>query len=72
MAKACEIALTRSVSANQFAHPIRIETARCLLETARLTMEEIARRMGDAEPSAFRRPVRRDTMQAPGHFRPAT
>ena len=65
------IAGTCGVSPIQFVQRIRIETARYLLETTRLSVEEIARRVGYAEPSTLRRLIRRDTKHSPGHFRPA-
>lgn len=60
------------ISPIQFVQRIRIETARHLLETTRLSVEEIARKVGYAEPSTLRRLIRRDTKHPPGHFRPAT
>ncbi|SDR57028.1 Transcriptional regulator GlxA family, contains an amidase domain and an AraC-type DNA-binding HTH domain [Rhizobiales bacterium GAS113] len=65
------IAATCGVSPIQFVQRIRIETARHLLETTRLSVEEIARQVGYAEPSTLRRLIRRDTKHSPGHFRPA-
>lgn len=65
------IAVTCGVSPIQFVQRIRIETARYLLETTRLSVEEIARQVGYAEPSTLRRLIRRDTKHSPGHFRPA-
>jgi transcriptional regulator GlxA family with amidase domain len=64
------IAATCGVSPIQFVQRIRIETARYLLETTRLSVEEIARQVGYAEPSTLRRLMRRETRHAPGHFRP--
>ncbi|WP_266160224.1 GlxA family transcriptional regulator [Dyella silvatica] len=58
------------VSPIQFVQRIRLETARYLLETTRLPVEEIARQVGYAEPSTLRRLIRRDTKHPPGHFRP--
>jgi transcriptional regulator GlxA family with amidase domain len=55
----------------QFVQRIRVETARYLLETTRLSVDEIARKVGYAEPSTLRRLIRRDTRHSPGHFRPA-
>jgi transcriptional regulator GlxA family with amidase domain len=55
----------------QFVQRIRVETARYLLETTRLSVDEIARKIGYAEPSTLRRLIRRDTRHSPGHFRPA-
>jgi len=65
------IAATCGVAPIQFVQRIRLETARTLLETTRLSVEEIARRVGYAEPSTLRRLIRRDTKHSPGHFRPA-
>lgn len=65
------IAATCGVSPIQFVQRIRIETARYLLETTRLSVEEIARQVGYAESSTLRRLIRRDTKHSPGHFRPA-
>jgi transcriptional regulator GlxA family with amidase domain len=62
-------AATCGVSPIQFVQRIRIETARYLLETTRLSVEEIARQVGYAEPSTLRRLIRRDTKHSPGHFR---
>jgi transcriptional regulator GlxA family with amidase domain len=62
-------AATCNVSPIQFVQRIRVETARYLLETTRLSVEEIARRVGYAEPSTLRRLIRRDTKHPPGHFR---
>lgn len=65
------IAATCGVTPIQFVQRIRLETARTLLETTRLSVDEIARKVGYAEPSTLRRLIRRDTKHAPGHFRPA-
>jgi transcriptional regulator GlxA family with amidase domain len=65
-------AATCGVSPIQFVQRIRIETARYLLETTRLSVEDIARQVGYAEPSTLRRLIRRHTKHPPGHFRPAT
>ncbi|MGV8995816.1 MAG: GlxA family transcriptional regulator [Parvibaculaceae bacterium] len=65
------IAVTCGVSPIQFVQRIRVETARYLLETTRLSVDEIARQVGYAEPSTLRRLIRRDTKHSPGHFRPA-
>ena len=62
---------TCGISPIQFVQRIRLETARLLLETTRLPVDEIARRVGYAEPSTLRRLIRRDTKHPPGHFRPA-
>lgn len=65
------IAAVCGISPIQFVQRIRLETARTLLETTRLSVDEIARKVGYAEPSTLRRLIRRDTKHAPGHFRPA-
>jgi len=59
------------ISPIQFVQQIRIETARALLETTRLSVEQIAREVGYSEPSTLRRLIRRDTRHSPRHFRPA-
>ena len=66
------MAATCGISPIQFVQRIRLETARFLLETTRLPLDEIARRVGYAEPSTLRRLIRRDTKHPPGHFRPTT
>ena len=63
------IAATCGVSPIQFVQRIRIERSRYLLETTRLSVEEIARQVGYAEPSTLRRLMRRDTKHSPGYFR---
>lgn len=65
------LAATCGVSPIQFVQRIRLETARLLLETTRLPVDEIARKVGYAEPSTLRRLIRRETKHPPGHFRPA-
>ena len=65
-----QIALTLGISPIQFVQRIRVEMARYLLETTRLSVEQIARRVGYAEPSTLRRLIRRDTRHSPAHFRP--
>ncbi|MBR0714485.1 GlxA family transcriptional regulator [Bradyrhizobium liaoningense] len=64
------VAATCGVSPIQFVQRIRLETARFLLETTRLPVDEIARQVGYAEPSTLRRLIRRNTKHPPGHFRP--
>ncbi|NOJ44513.1 GlxA family transcriptional regulator [Bradyrhizobium australiense] len=64
------IAATCGISPIQFVQRIRLETARFLLETTRLPVDQIARQVGYAEPSTLRRLIRRDTKHPPGHFRP--
>lgn len=53
----------------QFIRRIRIETARFLLETTRLPVEEISRQVGYADSSTLRRLMRRDTRLSPADFR---
>jgi len=65
------VAATCGLTPIQFVQRIRLETARSLLETTRLPVDEIARKVGYAEPSTLRRLIRRDTKHPPGHFRPA-
>jgi transcriptional regulator GlxA family with amidase domain len=65
------VAATCGLTPIQFVQRIRLETARLLLETTRLPVDEIARKVGYAEPSTLRRLIRRDTKHPPGHFRPA-
>lgn len=65
------IAAVCGISPIQFVQRIRLETARTLLETTRLSVDEISRKVGYAEPSTLRRLIRRDTKHPPGHFRPA-
>ena len=65
------VSATCGISPIQFVQRIRLETARLLLETTRLPVDEIARQVGYAEPSTLRRLIRRDTKHPPGHFRPA-
>ncbi|MBR1219815.1 helix-turn-helix domain-containing protein [Bradyrhizobium sp. U87765 SZCCT0131] len=65
------MAATCGLSPIQFVQRIRLETARFLLETTRLPVEQIAVKVGYAEPSTLRRLIRRDTKRPPGYFRPA-
>lgn len=65
------MAATCGITPIQFVQRIRVETAQYLLETTRLSVDEIARKIGYAEPSTLRRLIRRDTKHSPGHFRPA-
>jgi transcriptional regulator GlxA family with amidase domain len=55
----------------RFAQRIRSEIAATLLETTRLSVDEIARRVGYAEPSTLRRLLRRDSSRAPSALRRA-
>jgi transcriptional regulator GlxA family with amidase domain len=65
------VAATCGVSPIGFVQRIRLETARFLLETTRLPLEQIARQVGYAEPSTLRRLIRRATNHSPRHFRRA-
>jgi transcriptional regulator GlxA family with amidase domain len=65
------VAATCGVSPIQFVQRIRLETARFLLETTRLPLEQIAQQVGYAEPSTLRRLIRRATNHSPRHFRRA-
>ncbi|WP_394840817.1 helix-turn-helix domain-containing protein [Pendulispora brunnea] len=53
----------------RFAQRIRGEVATMLLETTRLSIDEIAQRVGYAEPSTLRRLLRRDTSHPPSRLR---
>lgn len=65
------ISMVCGVTPIQFVQRIRIETARYLLETTRLPVDEIARKVGYAEASTLRRLMRRDTRYPPAHYRRA-
>jgi transcriptional regulator GlxA family with amidase domain len=53
----------------RFAQRIRVETAERLLETTRLSVDEVARRVGYAEPSTLRRLIRREARPSPAELR---
>eukprot|EP01035_Chromulina_nebulosa_P036233 gene36233-biopygen23799 len=53
----------------RFAQRIRIEAAERLLETTRLSVDEVARRVGYAEPSTLRRLIRRESRRSPAELR---
>ena len=53
----------------RFAQRIRIEAAELLLETTRLSVDEVARRVGYAEPSTLRRLIRRESRRSPAELR---
>lgn len=53
----------------KFVQRIRIETAERLLETTRLTVDEVAREVGYAEPSTLRRLMGREGRRTPGDLR---
>lgn len=53
----------------KFAQRIRVEAAERLLETTRLSVDEVARRVGYAEPSTLRRLIRRESRRSPAELR---
>lgn len=55
----------------RFAQRIRLEAAELLLETTRLSVDEVARRVGYAEPSTLRRLIRREARRSPAELRRA-
>lgn len=55
----------------RFAQRIRSEAAMLLLQTTRLSVDEVARRVGYAEPSTLRRVLRRETSRSPSGLRRA-
>lgn len=63
------VSATCGLSPIRFVRRIRIETARFLLETTKLPVEEIARRVGYADASTLRRLMRGDTQRTPADFR---
>ncbi|CAN5208430.1 helix-turn-helix domain-containing protein [soil metagenome] len=66
------VAVTCALSPVRFVQRIRIETAKTLLETTRQPVDEVARRVGYAEPSTLRKLLRRETNRSPGSFRSAS
>ena len=56
----------------RFLQRMRIEAATDLIETTRLSVEEIARRVGYADPSALRRIMQREGGRQPSHVRRAS
>lgn len=55
----------------RFAQRVRTEVAVTLLQTTSLGFDEIARRVGYAEPSTLRRLIKRDAMRPPSGLRAA-
>ena len=53
----------------KFAQRLRMEAAERLLETTRLSVDEVARRVGYAEPSTLRRLIRREARRSPAELR---
>jgi transcriptional regulator GlxA family with amidase domain len=53
----------------RFAQRIRVEAAERLLETTRLSVDQVARRVGYAEPSTLRRLIRREARRSPAQLR---
>jgi transcriptional regulator GlxA family with amidase domain len=60
-----------NLSPVRFAQRIRSEVARTLFETTTLSVDEISRRVGYAEPSTLRRLLRRDLSPPPSRLRRA-
>lgn len=63
------LATVCGMSPIKFAQRIRIEAAERLLETTRLSVDEVARRVGYAEPSTLRRLIRRESRPSPAELR---
>ncbi len=63
------LATVCGLSPIKFAQRIRVEMAERLLETTRLSVDEVARRVGYAEPSTLRRHIRRDARPSPAELR---
>jgi transcriptional regulator GlxA family with amidase domain len=62
---------TTGLSPIRFVQRLRMEAALELIETTRLPIDEVARRVGYAEPSTLRRVLRRDAGHAPRDLRAA-
>lgn len=63
------LATVCGLSPIKFAQRIRVEAAERLLETTRLSVDEVARRVGYAEPSTLRRLIRRESRPSPAELR---
>ena len=57
-------------SALALVQSVRLNRARALIETSRLTIDEVAARVGYADATALRRLMRKQTGVTPGRFRP--
>ncbi|MEO7455329.1 MAG: helix-turn-helix domain-containing protein, partial [Gemmatimonadaceae bacterium] len=63
------VARATGMSPVQFLQRVRVERAVELLETTTLSVEEIARRVGYAEPTTLRRLLRREAGALPRELR---
>jgi len=63
------LAAVCGLSPIRFVQRIRIEAAELLLETTRLSVDEVARQVGYAEPSTLRRLIRRESRRSPAELR---
>jgi len=63
------LAVVCGLSPIRFVQRIRIEAAEVLLETTRLSVDEVARQVGYAEPSTLRRLIRRQSRRSPAELR---
>jgi len=63
------LAAVCGLSPVRFAQRLRIEAAELLLETTPLSVDEVARRVGYAEPSTLRRLIRREARRSPAELR---
>lgn len=66
------LATVCDLSPIKFVQRIRVEAAEHLLETTRLPVDEVARRVGYAEPSTLRRIIRREARPSPTEMRRRT
>jgi transcriptional regulator GlxA family with amidase domain len=64
------LAASVGVSPIAFVQRLRVESAVHLLRTTRLSLEEIAARVGYSDPNALRRLIRRETNETPRELRP--
>jgi transcriptional regulator GlxA family with amidase domain len=63
------LAKATGLSPIRFLQRLRIEAARELIETTRLAIDEVAHRVGYADPSALRRVMARELGVNPSHMR---